>query len=517
MQYLIPPWKHQLEAIYRAKGLPWFALFFEMGAGKSMTAINILRHKINEAKYHFRIIIFCPPRVVPNWKNEWLMHSNIPETMITLLDGSGEKRLKLFNEMAYVKDPMTKEDVPRPHIFVTNYESLLLGGVKINKKGYSSGELFKAFQKWTPDALIFDESHRLKNYSALRSKQAEILANPKKIKIGDRWKVDPTSKPYCYILSGSPVLNSPMDLFFQFLVMDGGETFSDNPFVFRAKYFEDKNAGMPAQRHFPDWQIKPGAVENINYLISKYSMRVTKEECLDLPEEISVTIKISMTLPQAKNYKEMKQDLITFLESNVCSADLAIVKALRLMQIASGFLALNSQGKEEDVATVVYPKTPKEEACFELLEELTPHSKVIVWCVWKENYAVIRKICESLNVKYVEVHGGVSGPKQDANVAAFQTDESIRVLISHPGSGGIGINLTCAKYDIFYSRTFSLEHYLQARARTHRGGQKNKVTHYDLVCENTIDEIAKLKVAAKEDMSEKLLSNISVALRAQVN
>lgn len=492
MEYKIPPWKHQLEAIERARVLPWFCLFFEMGAGKSAAAIHILRHKVNQRKKMQRTIVFCPPIVVPNWKEEFIKNSKIPSDQIVMLDGSGKKRLQLFQESG-------------ASVFITNYESLLME------------ELFDAFQKWKPEFLIFDESHKLKNYKAERSKFAEKLANPVKFKdpVTREWKVDLTQKPIVLLLSGSPVLNSPMDLFYPFLIMDGGTTFGSNFFIFRARFFVDKNAGMPKDRYFPAFEVRPGALDQINSLIFQAGMRVTKAECLDLPEEVSVTLKSKMLPAQAKHYREMKQDFIAFQGESTATATLAIVKALRLMQITSGFLPLNPTGDEMDVPKVVYKDTPKEDNLRELLAELTPHSKVIVWAVWKANYEVIRRICEELGLGYVEVHGGISAAQQKRNVDVFKSDASARVFIGHPGSGGIGINLTCAPYSIFYSRTFSLEHWLQARARNHRGGQTEKVTHFDLVCENTIDELVTEKLAQKFDMSGKLLGDFALALRNQ--
>lgn len=499
MEYKVKPWGHQLTAIERAKALPWFALFFEMGAGKTATVINVLRHKMNERREYLRTIVFCPPIVVPNWRDEFALHTKIDPRLVVLLTGDGKQRLKKFREAAWAQDPITGEDSPRPVFFVTNYETLLMK------------ELFQEFQRWAPEALVFDESHRLKNYAAKRSKLAEQLANPKG-----------NAKPLTYLLSGSPVLNSPMDLFHQFLIMDGGATFGRNFFVFRARYFIDKNAALPKARYFPNWVVRPGAVDEINQLIFRTGMRVTKEECLDLPEEVSVTLKCGMTPTQAKNYKEMKQDFITFVNDHPSSATLAIVKALRLMQITSGFLPLAPAATDDDSlfktpAVCHYEKTPKVETLRELLEELTPHSKVIVWAVWKENYATIRGVCEELGVGYVEVHGDISRRDQDDAVARFKSDPSVRVFIGHPGSGGIGINLVCAPYSIFYSRTFSLEHWLQARARNHRGGQTQKVTHFDLVCEETIDELVQNKLAQKQDLSESLLKDISVAIGAQAS
>lgn len=484
MEYLVKPWQHQQIGIERASKTPYFAFLYDVGTGKTMTAINTLRHKMNQERRIFKTLIFCPPNVIPAWQKQFSLHSNIAPSAVVPLIGSATRRLKTFLEYAY------NEGAKRPCFFIANYESLLMD------------DLFLAFQKWAPDAVIFDESHRVKNYKAQRSKRADRLANPKTGR-----------KPYTYILTGTPILNSPMDLFFQYKIMDGGATFGNNFFIFRARYFEDKNAGMllrkdTAGRYFPDWRVKPGAMEEMNRLIYKFGMRAKKEECLDLPEEITIKMPCGMTPEQAKNYKEMKQDFITYMGGEACTASLAIVKALRLMQITSGFLPLNPTGGEDDGAKIIYDKAPKRECLKQLLEDIAPSAKVIVWAVWKENYAIIRKVCEELDLKYVEVHGQVSSAKQKENIASFQNDPDIRVFISHPGSGGIGIDLTCAYNSIFYSRTFSLEHYLQARARDHRGGQKNKVTHWELVVENTIDEAVQERLSDKFDMSEKLLQNI---------
>lgn len=504
MEYLVKPWQHQLDAIERAKSSHDFALFFEMGTGKTGTAINILRHKTVAKGRFLKTLIFCPPIVIPNWVTEFGLHSKIDPDRIVPLNESGQKRLKLFEANGFGRDPLTGQMGQRPCIFVTNYESLLMPA------------LFQAMKRWGPEVLIWDESHRLKSTKARRSKLAYELSN-----VGDL-------RPLSYLLSGSPVLNSPLDLFQQYKIMDGGATFGTNYWIFQARFFEDKNAWMKAsnrQKWFPNLVVRPGAVEEINELIFRSGMRVTKEECLDLPEEVPVTIKCGMLPEQRKHYEEMKRDFLAYVDGVGCAmATMALTKALRLMQITSGYLPLMPPLPPVDTPLIqthseptkkVYEGSPKEEALEELLREITPNSKVLVWAVWKENYATIRKVCERLKLVMVEVHGEVSTHEQTENVRRFKEDPSVRVFLGHPGSGGIGINLTEAPYSIFYSRTFSLEHFLQARARNHRGGQKEKVTHYDLVCHGTIDEIAQNALAKKLDLSERLLKDISAELRGK--
>lgn len=471
MNYLIPPWAHQLQAIERAKTANCFALFFEMGAGKTSTTVNILRHVFNSEKRVLRTLTLCPVIVVENWRKEWLMHSKMDPKKIVLLQGSQVQRRKHFAK-AVADDP--------GKIVVTNYEGLLMK------------DLFADLMKWHPEALVLDESQKCKESSTKRTKLATQLAD---------------MADYRYILSGTPILNTPMDIFAQFRILDKGATFGKNFWGFRAEYFYDKNSGMPRDKYFPDWRIRPGSIERINEKIFSKGMRVTKEECMDLPPLVKQVIEVEMAPDQARIYKEMKRDLVTYLGEKACVATMALTKALRLMQIASGFVKL------EDGSQVRVKDNPKKAALKELLEQITPAHKVIVWAVFKENYEQVREVCGELGIELVEVHGEIANAKKFEAVERFSTDPAVRVFLGHPGSGGIGINLVSASYSVFYSRSFSLEHDLQAESRNHRGGSKEaghvKITRIDLVAKDTIEGLVLKKLANKEEISESLLRDLA--------
>ena len=141
---------------------------------------------------------------------------------------------------------------------------------------------------------------------------------------------------------------------------------------------------------------------------------------------------------------------------------------------------------------------------------MTPNHKVIVWAVWKENYARIQNICDGLNIKSTQLHGERTPKEKDEAVEQFTKDPETRVLIGHPGAGGIGVNLVEASYAIFYSRNFSLEQSLQAEARNYRGGSEihTKITRVDLVCEETIEPTIMKKLASKLEVGESVLRDI---------
>lgn len=479
-------WKHQEDAINRAKDLDSFALFFQMGTGKTRTAIETLNKKNEDAGKLCSTIVFCPPIVCSNWVDEYLKFSGIQKADIVVLNGSEKNRINTFILKGY-DNHFRKVD----RIFITNYEALLMK------------DLYKRLLDYKADCIIFDESHKLKSPSSKRSKLACTLANP-----NGEW---PAKAPFKLLLTGSPVLNSPMDIFQQFKIMDGGKSFGHNFFSFRAKYFYDKNVSMPKHNYFPNWQVRPNALEEINRKIFENGMVVKKEDCLDLPPLIKKTIKVQMNSDQKRIYTQLAKEYVAVIEENkTVSATLAMVKGLRLMQIASGFVSVDGEDDDSPAKMKPFKNHPKGEALRELLEEIAPNHKVLVWAAWKQNYNEIKEICSDLGLKYVEVHGGISSEQKQKNIDEFKTIESCRVFIGNAGSGGIGINLINAPVSIYFSRTFSLEHALQSEARNHRGGAEihDKITHIDLVCEGTIDESVCEALTRKEKISDKLLNSL---------
>lgn len=470
-----PLWLHQSEGIARASGLNYFALLFDPGVGKSRTTIEILRGKYATHGGILPTLIFCPPIVVKNWQNEWLTYSKVKLERIILLKGTGKERLKLFLES------------PIDSIFVTNYESLLME------------DLFNAFIKRfnafeRPACLVLDESHRVKTPQAKRTKKMILLSK---------------NFRYRYLLTGTPILRDLMDIFSQWLILDQGSAFGHNFFSFRARYFYDKNSGMSKQKHFPDWRVRPGVEKEVQAKMQTHSMYVEKSKCLDLPPLVRQVIEVQMSPEQARLYKSMKQDLIATMTTSdgklkASIAELAITKALRLLQISAGFLRVVEDGSLE-AKTISIKDNPRKAALRDLLEEITPANKCLVWAVFRANYADIRSVCEDLKIGFVELHG--ESKDRDAAIEKINNDPNTRVLIGHPGSAGLGINLVSASYSIFYSRGFSLEYDIQAEARNYRSGSEvhEKITRIDLVAPGTIDELVMKSLASKQAFSDKIL------------
>ncbi len=499
MDYLIKPWEHQLKGIELSRRVPDVALFFEMGTGKTGTAINIVREHFARNKRVLRTLILGPVITVKNWQKEFRMHSKIRDNDVTPLVGKGTKRVKTFLEAA--TDPQA-QTLTRGKIVLTNYEAMEMD------------ELHQLLCSWQPEILILDESHRLKNSQSKRAKRVIELLGEEPI-IGGKGYTRKVQ--HCYILTGTPILNSAMDIFNQYRILDSGKTFGLNFYEFRGMYFEDLNRGMPSNVHFPKWIPRQETYSLLNEKIYRKALRVLKKDALDLPPLVRQRIDVELSPEQRRLYDEMKRDYLTWVKTHENSqepravvAQMALTKALRLQQIVSGFV------KTEDGQEVGIKDNPRLDVLDELLEDITPSHKVIVWAVFHHNYRQIAELCKKRKIDYVELHGGISNSEKDKAVARFQTDPKCRVIIANQKAGGIGINLVEARdivengrasYSIFYSKGFSLADDLQAESRNHRGGSEvyESLTRIDLVAPETIDELVLEALAAKQEIAEQVL------------
>jgi SNF2 family DNA or RNA helicase len=424
-----------------------------------------------------KTLILAPGVVCPNWRNEFAMYSKIPRELVTVLLGSGKKRVDNFVDVV-------GSELDRAAIVVTNYESLQMK------------DLYALLMKWKPEILVCDESQRIKNPQGKRAKAVVPLADMAKCR---------------YILTGTPILNSPMDVFMQWRVLDQGRTFGKNFFAFRATYFEDANARWAGKHnYFPKWQPRPDTYSRFQVLIERSSLRVLKKDCLDLPPMVRTEIEVPLSAEQTKMYRQMYNDYIAFCEKEsaegrprTVTAQLAITKALRLQQIVCGFVPV-----EQTEDTYVIEDNPRLKALEELLEDICVEGKhkVIVWATFRQNYSQIQAVCDKLKIKTAAIYGGLTKNEAQENIEAF-TKGDAQVMIANQKAGGVGINLVEASYSIYYSKSFSLEDDLQSEARNYRGGSQmhHRVTRIDLVARGTIDELITSSLANKQDVSQTIL------------
>lgn len=474
----ISPYKHQLEAVEFFHDKKDGCLFFEMGTGKTGTAILNYRNWCRKEGRLLRCLIVAPSVVLHNWKDEFGLFSMIPgDKVIPLTRGTGKQKAEvMYNYVLPVIDGM---------IITVNYEALL------------NEELYKAIERWHPEVIIFDEVHYVKNSTAKRSKLCTRLAERSIYRLG---------------LTGTPILKNSNDLYGIFRTVDLGKTFGINQFVFQSKYLINKNAHIP-NINFPNWIDNPKTYPELTNKIYSKSLRKLKSECLDLPDLIKVTRNADWGVKQKKAYDELKKDFLTFVESKQASgepasvtANLAITKALRMLQVASGFVMT------DDGVVHEFDDLPRLDLVEELLKEtvVDEGNKCILWCSFKHNYKMLSRVCDKLKIKHVFLTGEQSTTEKRNSELAFQNDPGTKVIIANRGAGGVGVNLTAASYSIVFSRNFSLAEDLQSEARNHRGGSEKheKIVKIDIAIKDSIEELQLQALRNKQQVSTDILDMV---------
>lgn len=439
------------------------ALLMDMGTGKTPTTISLIRYKYAMSGGVLPTVIFCPVITLENWKNEFTTWTKIDPQHIGIVKGTPKKRLETIENPAH-------------KIIIVNYEAL------------RSEPVVKALIKRQFRIAACDESQRIKSYKSIGCRK--VL------------QVTKTATVFKAILSGTPITNMVSDIWSQFLFLDGGATFGNRMSVFKARYMEQY---IPNGETYPKWRLNPYKAEEFTDMLSTRAARITTEDAVDLPEMVINHVDVELSKEQKKHYDEVVKELITWLsdqEDNPLIVKNALTKMLRLNEISSGFMKLYD-GKVHR-----FKENPRLDACMELVEQSTPH-KVIIFCIFKENYKDLRRELEKRNIKYVEITGEVSTEEKLAAAAEFNNPEGeARVCIANTRAAGLGVNLVGARYKIYYTRNFSLDDYLQSQKRNNRAGAikyHDTLFDYHLIAPRTIDERIYKRIIQKKKFSDKLL------------
>lgn len=464
-----PLWDHQEHAWKRFQTKHEMALIHDMGTGKTTTAITWLRGKYSERREVFPTLIVSPVATLDGWcreiKNNAAAHV-LEKTAI--LYGKGEDRRKMLRD-------------PGKQIFITNPET------------FDMPTVVRGLVERNFDAIIVDEAHKFKNFKSKRLKQLLSVSDQTTLRA---------------ILTGTPILNSYLDVWALWRILDKGETFGTNFFVFRETYFRDENLAWKGKpNYFPSYVPKLGTDGVLATLMDRKASRVSKAECLTLPPVVYSEEHTPMGAEQAKVYNAMEAELIAEVRDGVCTATNALTRVLRLLQIVSGYARIEDHsGVKMDY---ILKENPRLNRLHELLEELTPKHKVVVWCVFEQNYHDVARLAEDLKIGMATLTGLTKNRAEE--LRRFKEDPNCRLMVSNPQAGGAGVDgMQVAAYAIYLSRSFSLGDRLQSEARTNRGGSEihENLFVIDLVTPGTIEEDVLSALKQKEDFSDAILERL---------
>ena len=475
-KFKVPNMPYQTQGLIKCWSRYFNALFMDPGTGKTKMVIDLgtCRHQLGMID---QIVVIGLVSIKTNWEEEIEKFCPIA-TNVHLLHTTPKGR-KDFEKFKSEK----------------GFKWLILG-----VESLSTGGAFDMVQSFIDKntMIVMDESSKIKNHKAKRTDVAIQLS------------LNPNVK-FSMILTGTPITQGVEDLYSQFEFLSPDIIGHGSYYSFRNSYcimggYENKNI------------VGYKNIENLLAEVEPYVYQVRKRDVLkDLPPITFTIRRVAMSKEQTEIYKELKNNLKVQIDTDTLSVNNPLTLLLRFSEITGGhisFLKENPNILQRDKKPMVYlrkplTKSPKLEELLNILEDFPKDEQVIIW-VSPKNMDELHLIHKTMSKIYgVEniglLYGAMNEDERQQVRQDFQAGH-LRFIIGNPAVGGIGLNLTAARYMINYSRDFSLETSIQSISRMERIGQFKAMTVYDIVCENTVDEKILESYHMKYDLAETVRS-----------
>lgn len=442
---LIEPYEYQRQGIAYALEKKRCIMGDEPGLGKTAQAIGTIT-----ASGAYPVLVICPSSLKVNWQREFLRFGGVKSVILS--DDNKETWQEFWHLRSKVGEPLAK-------VFITNYESLKKFFVTEFKE--SSRLTIRSFKfdarKDLFKSVIVDESHKCKSSRTIQSKLVQCLAE---------------GKEYVLCLTGTPVINSNVDLVQQLRVLDRLDDFGGYS-RFMARYCEGKNLSSNSRE--------------LNYYLQKFCFfRRQKSDVLEwLPEKTRSYLVVD--IENRSEYDAARKDIIGYLREYRSATSEDIMRAIRgAVMVKMGILKqISARGKLR--------------AAYELIHNMVDGGhKLIVFCFLKE---VVSSLKEEFP-KAVTVTGDDNDKEKQRSVDAFQNDPDTRLIVLNYRSGGTGLTLTAASNVLFIEFPWTYADCIQAEDRAHRNGQRNAVTCTYLLGKDTIDEYMYKLIQSKKSVSD---------------
>ena len=297
------------------------------------------------------------------------------------------------------------------------------------------------------------------------------------------------------ILTGTPTPQGMPDLWSQVGILDLGERLETTLTAFRAKYLTPDKMNRHTHVVY-SWKLQPGAEQTIRNQIADICFSLKAEDYLTLPKLTNTYHTVDAGSEFKKQYDQLKKDMVAQIGNETITAATAATLTGKLLQLTSGAI-YNADGEWQAV----------HDAKLEYLESILEEASgpVLVFYHFKHSLERIKKMFPQA----VELRDSA------AQIEAWNRGE-IPVLLAHPQSGGIGLNLQCnvgeTAQTVWFDLPWSSENYIQANARIYRQGQEKPVIIHHLVVEKSIDEQVVKVLEGKINLQEALLESLKFAL-----
>lgn len=360
-----------------------------------------------------------------------------------------------------------------PVCVVINYESAMYCADAIAEANYP--------------LVIADESHRLQSHNGSTSQKLAEACR------GARYRI---------ALTGTPYEDRPLSVYGQVRWLFPGPKPQRKSHIMSTPIFGRWMEFFVRYMNFYTLNNKPipTTPKNLDELgrkIAPFTIIVNTEDVVDLPPEMHIERVVHLTPKTRKLYNELKREFYAELEEagHELDAQNVLVLAGMLQRLTSGFYT--PKGSKQPTTLDEVP--PKIRVVQDFLEEVGG-LPVVIFTKYVEE---VRMLKEYLSEYECKVLVGGQHEHEEWSKGAGQ------VLIANYAAGSAGVDLTRARYAIFYSGTYSRTEYTQALWRVRRANSDKRypVTYLHIIAENTIDRAIQQAIKSKGDVARQLLAS----------
>jgi len=315
------------------------------------------------------------------------------------------------------------------------------------------------------ELIIIDEAHYAQNPQSNRTK----LINSFSKKVERLW-----------LLTGTPMTNRPMNYFNLLQLIES--PVSQNWMAYAIRYCQGYQFKAGNRKI---WNVSGASnLEELRDRTSKQFLRRLKTEVLDLPDKIITPVYLRL---KSKEYETVVGEYYNWYENKKEESKSLTIQFSKLMKV------------RQIIATEKISHT------IELVQNIIDQDKKVI--VFTNFTDVLKQIHEHFGKQSVYLDGSCSKPQRQHAVDQFQENDKVKVFVGNLQAAGVGITLTAGEACIMNDLSFVPAHHQQAEDRAYRYGQKNSVSVYYPIFENTIEGVIYDMLSSKKNIIDTVMGD----------
>jgi len=465
----------------RSGNMNGFLVADEQGLGKTLESMNLAMYNKERNGFKHCLVICCVNSSRMNWYADIFKHTNGAETpyILGMRKGRGGKIRYSGGSREKLEDLRTGrmfgKEGKLPYFLILNIEAL---HYKENRTYAITDAIVDRIQRNQIQMIIIDEIH--KNASPTSKQGKQLLEIKKRTGNNAMWLP----------MTGTPITNSPLDLFVPLKLTNSSNTSSY--YTWSKEYCIYGGFGDHEVIGYKN-------VPKLKVILQHNMIRRLKSDVLKLPPKIQIVEYVENTTYQARLYENVLKDVVAHKDEIVHSLN-PMTQLLRLRQVNEAPELVDPDLKvDKDYLS----KNARLARLLEILVEIHERGeKVLIYSNWVEPLRTLYKYI-SKQYKVCCFTGTMTFEERERHKKVFQTNPAYTIMIGTIGAMGTTHTLTAAQNVIFYDCPWTPSDKEQGEDRAHRIGMSTAPLNiYTLVTKDTIDERVQEILYTKKGISQ---------------